>query len=261
MAVQKQDDQHEHTFSNYVRIQDVVQKTCLRRWTIGKSGERGSGISVLPVRYDDDDIYIYIYIYTYIYIYIYIKSYFSTHSVFYVELVLLLYALSWTRKPTKLLVEVTKSTGKPRGTQKTYSTVKKKRYLCSWQWQKDKKKRLISFFIVSLSRFSWEKIVLYSRFPLPCPPPLNNCICVSSPTQGAPCLPCFGISQFYIIVSVTAILSSTSASHSQPLKAFQTFSVFSVFFLMICRFLLTYNLLFFVFIFIYLFLAYFLTNS
>ena len=50
-----QDDQHEHTFSNYVRIQDVVQKTCLRRWTIGKSGERGSGISVLPARHDDDD--------------------------------------------------------------------------------------------------------------------------------------------------------------------------------------------------------------
>ena len=59
MAVQKQDDQHEHTFSNYVRIRDVVQKTCLRRCTIGKSGERGSGISVLPARYDDDDIYIY----------------------------------------------------------------------------------------------------------------------------------------------------------------------------------------------------------
>ena len=55
MGVQKQDDQHEHTFSNYVRIQDVVQKTCLRRWTIGKSGERGSGISVLPARHDDDD--------------------------------------------------------------------------------------------------------------------------------------------------------------------------------------------------------------
>ena len=31
MAVQKQDDQHEHTFSKYVRIRDVVQKTCLRR--------------------------------------------------------------------------------------------------------------------------------------------------------------------------------------------------------------------------------------
>ena len=45
---------HEHTFSNYVRIRDVVRKTCLRRWTIGRSGERGSGISVLPVRHDDD---------------------------------------------------------------------------------------------------------------------------------------------------------------------------------------------------------------
>ena len=31
MTVQKQDDQHEHTFSNYVRIQDVVQKTCQRQ--------------------------------------------------------------------------------------------------------------------------------------------------------------------------------------------------------------------------------------
>ena len=31
---------------------DVVQKTCLRWWTIGKSGERGSGI---PARHDDDD--------------------------------------------------------------------------------------------------------------------------------------------------------------------------------------------------------------
>ena len=38
-----------------MRIQDFVQKTCLRRWTIGKSGERGSGISVLPARHDDDD--------------------------------------------------------------------------------------------------------------------------------------------------------------------------------------------------------------
>ena len=55
MAMQKQDDQHEHTFSNYVRIHDVVQKTCLRRWTIGKSGEKGSGISALPARHDDDD--------------------------------------------------------------------------------------------------------------------------------------------------------------------------------------------------------------
>ena len=55
MAVQKQDDQHEHTFSSYVRIRDVVLKTYLGRWTLGRSGERGSGISVLPERYDDDD--------------------------------------------------------------------------------------------------------------------------------------------------------------------------------------------------------------
>ena len=55
MAVQKQDDQLERTFSSYVRIQDVVLKTYLGRWKIGRSGERGSGISVLPARYDDDD--------------------------------------------------------------------------------------------------------------------------------------------------------------------------------------------------------------
>ena len=55
MAVQKLDDQHEHTFSSYVRIRDVVLNTYLGRWTIGRSGDRGSGISVLPARYDDDD--------------------------------------------------------------------------------------------------------------------------------------------------------------------------------------------------------------
>ena len=38
-----------------MRIRDVVQTTCQKRWTIGKSGERGSGISVLPARHDDDD--------------------------------------------------------------------------------------------------------------------------------------------------------------------------------------------------------------
>ena len=30
----------QHTFSSYVRIWDVALKTCQRRWTIGKSGER-----------------------------------------------------------------------------------------------------------------------------------------------------------------------------------------------------------------------------
>ena len=65
MAVQKQDDQHEHTFSSCVRIQDVVLKTYLGWWTIGRSGERGSGISVLPARHDDDDDDNYIYKYIY----------------------------------------------------------------------------------------------------------------------------------------------------------------------------------------------------
>ena len=43
------------TYSSYVRIRDVAQKTCQRRWLIGRSGERGSGISVLAARHDDDD--------------------------------------------------------------------------------------------------------------------------------------------------------------------------------------------------------------
>ena len=55
MAEQKQDDQLEHTYSKYVRIRDVALRTCQRWWTIGKSGERGSVISVLAARCNDDD--------------------------------------------------------------------------------------------------------------------------------------------------------------------------------------------------------------
>ena len=55
MAGQNQDDQLEYTFSSYVRIRDVALKTCQRRWTIGRSGERESGISVLAARLDDND--------------------------------------------------------------------------------------------------------------------------------------------------------------------------------------------------------------
>ena len=51
------------TYIQQLRIQDVAKKTCQRRWTIGKSGEIGSWISVLPARHDDDDDDIYIYIY------------------------------------------------------------------------------------------------------------------------------------------------------------------------------------------------------
>ena len=57
MAGQKQDDQLEHTFSSYVRIRDVTLKTFQRRWTIGRSDERASGISVLAAWHDDDDDY------------------------------------------------------------------------------------------------------------------------------------------------------------------------------------------------------------
>ena len=55
MAEQKPDDMLEHTYSSSVRIWDVALKTCQKRWMIGRSGERGSGISVLVAQYDDDD--------------------------------------------------------------------------------------------------------------------------------------------------------------------------------------------------------------
>ena len=43
------------TYSSYVRIRDVTLKTCEKQWMIGRSGERGSGISMLAARQDDDD--------------------------------------------------------------------------------------------------------------------------------------------------------------------------------------------------------------
>ena len=55
MAKQKQDDQLELTYNSYVRTQDVTLKTCQMRWIIGRSSERGSGISVLAARHDDED--------------------------------------------------------------------------------------------------------------------------------------------------------------------------------------------------------------
>ena len=63
MAEQTQDDQLEHTFSSYVRIRDVGLKTCQRRWTIGRRGERRSGISVLVAWYDNDDECLHLYCY------------------------------------------------------------------------------------------------------------------------------------------------------------------------------------------------------
>ena len=46
------------TYSSYVRIWDVAQKTSQRQWMIRKSDEKGSGISVLVARHDDDDIHL-----------------------------------------------------------------------------------------------------------------------------------------------------------------------------------------------------------
>ena len=57
MAKQKQDDQLKHTYSSSVRIRDVALKTCQKRWMIGRSGEWGSGISVLAAWHDDDDFH------------------------------------------------------------------------------------------------------------------------------------------------------------------------------------------------------------
>ena len=47
MNVQRQDDHLEPTYSSSVPIQDVALKTCRKRWTIEKGGEKGLGISVL----------------------------------------------------------------------------------------------------------------------------------------------------------------------------------------------------------------------
>ena len=55
MDVQEWDDQHELTYSSYVRTRDVTLKTCRRRWLIGRNGERRSGISAQTARHDDDD--------------------------------------------------------------------------------------------------------------------------------------------------------------------------------------------------------------
>ena len=55
MDEQRQDDQQEPTYSSSVPMQDVALKICRKQWTIEKSGEKGSGISVLIAQHDDDD--------------------------------------------------------------------------------------------------------------------------------------------------------------------------------------------------------------
>ena len=51
---QRQDNQLEPIYSSSVLIQDVALKTCQKQQMIEKGGEKGSGISVLMVRHDDE---------------------------------------------------------------------------------------------------------------------------------------------------------------------------------------------------------------
>ena len=53
MAEQKQDDQLEPIYSSFLRIRDVALRTSQNLWTIGRGGERGSGISVLLARQNE----------------------------------------------------------------------------------------------------------------------------------------------------------------------------------------------------------------
>ena len=55
MDEQRQYDQLEPTYNSTVPIRDVTLKTWRKQWTIGRGGERGSGLSVLMARRDDDD--------------------------------------------------------------------------------------------------------------------------------------------------------------------------------------------------------------
>ena len=57
MDVQTQDNQLEPTYSSSVLIRGVTLRTCQKQWTIGRGGKKGSGISVLIARHDDDDWY------------------------------------------------------------------------------------------------------------------------------------------------------------------------------------------------------------
>ena len=55
----EQHDQLKLTYSSFVRIRDLAKRTCQKRWTIGRGGERGSGISMLMAGHAaaDDDVF------------------------------------------------------------------------------------------------------------------------------------------------------------------------------------------------------------
>ncbi len=55
MDEQRQDVQLDSTYSSSVPIRDIALRICQKKSTIGKCGERRSGISMLLARNDDDD--------------------------------------------------------------------------------------------------------------------------------------------------------------------------------------------------------------
>ena len=55
MDDQRQDDELEPTYNSSMPMQDVALKTCRKQWTIEKGRKKGSKISVLMARHDDDD--------------------------------------------------------------------------------------------------------------------------------------------------------------------------------------------------------------
>ena len=52
---QRQDVQLEPMYNSSVPIRDVALRICRKQWTIGRCGERGSGISVLIAQHEGND--------------------------------------------------------------------------------------------------------------------------------------------------------------------------------------------------------------
>ena len=69
----------EPTHSTSVSVRDVSLKTYRKRWTIEECGERGSGVSAMVARRNDEDLRMFSFIQLFIYLYIYFcQSWVST---------------------------------------------------------------------------------------------------------------------------------------------------------------------------------------
>ena len=77
MDEQRQDVHLESTNSCSVPIRDVALTIYRKQWTIGRCGERESGISVLIVRQDDDDDDVCIYIFEFLCVHVCIIAFVS----------------------------------------------------------------------------------------------------------------------------------------------------------------------------------------